>query len=99
MKPLFIIIKKKYFDAIECGEKKEEYRLITKRWVKLLVGRKYQTIIFQNGYRKASTKIEVEYLGYEKKIIIHEFFGNKETAVFAIKIGKIISKGGLNVTP
>jgi len=89
MKKLFIIIKKKYYNEILSGIKKEEYRLVKPHWVKMLVGKDYSHIVFQNGYRKDAPKFEAEYLGYEIKNIKHEFFGNEDVSVFAIKIGNL----------
>lgn len=88
---LFLIVKKKYFDQINSWEKTEEFRLVTPYWTKRLVGRKYNYIIFQNGYSKKSTRIELKYMGYEIKNIRHEFFGNEQVAVFAIKLGKKVA--------
>ena len=86
MKNLFIIIKKKYLDQIISGEKKEELRIVSPYWVKKLVDRKYDKIIFQAGYRADSARYEVVYSGYTIKNIKHEFFGNEPVTVFAIKV-------------
>jgi hypothetical protein len=86
MNNLFIIIKKEYLDQIIAGTKIEEYRLVTPYWVKKLAGRNYDKIIFQAGYHKTSMRHEVKYLGYEVKNIKHEFFGNEDVSVFAIKL-------------
>lgn len=87
MKPLFIIIKKKYFDQIKSGEKTEELRLVTPYWVNRLANKTYSSVIFQNGYSANAPRIEHEFLGIEIKNIKHEFFGNDSVAVFAIKLG------------
>lgn len=89
MKPLFLILKKKYFDQIKSGEKTEELRLMTPYWINRLVGKEFSRIVFQNGYAKTAPRIEIEYLGHELKNIKHEFFGNDPVAVFALKLGKI----------
>ena len=86
MSNLFIIIKKQYLDQIIAGTKKEEYRLVSPYWVKKLVGRDYDKIIFQAGYHKTCLRYEVKYSGYEIKNIKHEFFGNEDVSVFAIKL-------------
>lgn len=88
---LFLIVKKKYFDQINSGEKTEEFRLVTPYWTNRLVGRKYDKIIFQNGYSKKSPRIELKYMGYEIKNIRHEFFGNEQVVVFAIQLGKKVA--------
>ena len=89
MAKLFMTIKKQYFDEILSGKKKEEYRLVKPHWVNKLVGKEYTHIIFQNGYSRNAPRIEAEYLGYEVKNIKHEFFGNEDVSVFALKLGTI----------
>lgn len=83
---LFIIIKKKYLEEIISGAKIEEYRIISPYWVKKLVGREYDKIIFQAGYKKTCLRYEIKYSGYEIKNINHEFFGKEPISVFAIKL-------------
>lgn len=80
-----IPIKDTYFSQILIGRKKEEYREINYHWSKEL--QKEPThILFVCGRKN----MLVEYLGYEIKEIKHEFFNNKPTKVFAIKLGNII---------
>jgi hypothetical protein len=47
---LHLTLKKNWFDLILSGEKKEEYREIKPYWEKRLIGKKYDRIIFRNGY-------------------------------------------------
>lgn len=90
MAKLFMTIKREYFDEIKAGTKTEEYRLVKPHWINKLVGKEYTHIIFQNRYSTDAPRIEVEYLGYEIKNITHEFFGDEEISVFALKLGQII---------
>lgn len=59
---LVLPIKKKWFDMIKSGEKKEEYREIkpyyARRFHDFLNMNKSIPIIFRNGYRKDSPKIK-----------------------------------------
>ena len=89
MAKLFMTIKRQYFDEIKAGTKTEEYRLVKPHWVNKLVGKEYTHIIFQNGYSRNAPRIEAEYLGYEVKNFKHEFFGNEDVSVFALKLGTI----------
>lgn len=89
MSKLYITIKKQYFDEILIGKKKEEFRLVKPYWLNKIVGKKYSHIIFQNGYRKNSRRLEAEYLGYEIRKIRHKYFGNKKVFVFVLKLGII----------
>ena len=75
---LVLPIKKKWFDMIKSGEKKEEYREIKPYWTKRFCHALYDlelgnssktlykgqgTVIFQNGYQKNAPKIKCEMLG------------------------------------
>lgn len=88
MADLQLTIKKEYFDQIVSGEKTEEYRIIKPYWVKRLIDREYDRVIFRNGYAKDASIVSKKYLGYEIKNITHEFFGDEQISVFAIKLGK-----------
>jgi len=83
-KILHLNLYRKWFDQILNGEKKEEYRDITPYWTKRLFDRdgnqrKYDFIIFRNGYSKNALEMKIEFLGVEKK--------DKK---FVIKLGKIM---------
>ena len=86
MANLHIIIKRKYFDQIVSGEKKFEYRVVKPYWVKKLVGRDYDKIIFKAGYRTGAPRYECDYKGYLIENIKHEFFGNEEITVFSLPL-------------
>ena len=59
MKILHLTLKKKWFDMIASGEKKEEYREIKPYWNQRL-NKKYDIVIFRNGYSKDSPQLMVE---------------------------------------
>jgi ASC-1-like (ASCH) protein len=82
MKILYLTLKKKWFDLIKSGEKKTEYREVKSYWEKRLLGKKFDRIIFTNGYSKTSPKIEVECKG----IGVGKFDGKD---CYAIKLGKV----------
>ena len=86
IKPLFLVLKTKYFDQILAGTKTKEFReeteffngrFLTKDRQKF---RRYNFVIFQNGYHKDARKITVEV----KKVSL-DF-------CFTIHLGKIIYK-------
>lgn len=89
MKKLTIVIKRKYFNEILAGTKKEEYRLVKPYWVERLVDKNYTHLIFQSGYSKKAPRLQAEYLGYEVRNIRHDFFGDDEVPVFALRLGAI----------
>ena len=76
---LHLTIKKKWFDLIKSGEKKEEYRDRKPYWLSRLFNKDgsikmYEFIEFRNGYSPKSPTLLVEFGGLgmtEDKIIIH----------------------------
>lgn len=86
MKPLFLILKKQYFDQIESGEKTTEFRAMTDYWVDRLAGKNFETVIFQNGYSPDSPRIQCEIIGIRLTETTHEFFGNQPVDVIAIDL-------------
>jgi ASC-1-like (ASCH) protein len=79
---LHLTLKKKWFDLIASGKKKEEYRDIKPYWQKRL-NKDYDIIHFRNGYNKNSPFMIVEYKGKTLK----KFEGKD---CFAIKLGKVL---------
>ncbi len=59
---LDLTIKKKWFDMIASGEKKEEYRGIKPYWRTRLHGKSYDVVRFRNGYKKDSPAVIVNFL-------------------------------------
>lgn len=101
-KTLKIPIKRQYFDAIHSGEKTEEYRAYTPFWISRLLtlnketntyeARKYDTVLFRNGYNPDSPTMEVEWKG----LFVDEFSDvpkdalDEERLGFAIQLGKVL---------
>ena len=56
MSSLKLVLKKRWFDLIESGEKKEEYRAITPYWCRRILTEdgktKHDQVIFYYGYAK-----------------------------------------------
>lgn len=63
MRILHLTLKKKWFDMIASGEKKEEYREIKPYWNKRLHKTFYTHIKFRNGYRADAPNIFIELKG------------------------------------
>lgn len=55
---LILPIKKKWFDMILSGEKKEEYREIKPYWHYRLIRRQPKEVLLRNGYSKNSPTIK-----------------------------------------
>lgn len=91
MKTLHLTLKKKWFDMIVFGEKKEEYREFKPYWHRRLANREYDQVKFRNGYSKNSPTITVEFknIGYGLGNVEHGAPMNE--GVYIIKLGNIIS--------
>ncbi|EPK3281730.1 TPA: ASCH domain-containing protein [Serratia marcescens] len=89
MANLQLAVNGEYFDAMKCGNKTEEYRLVNPYWGNRLFGREYDRLIITRGYPKkgdAERRIDIPYDGYEIKTITHKHFGTEPVKVFAIKV-------------
>ncbi|WP_336801654.1 ASCH domain-containing protein [Kaistia sp. MMO-174] len=87
---LTLAVKGEYFDQIACGEKPEEYRLVTAYWTKRLVGRAYDEVEITRGYPPAgdqSRRLVFPWRGYACRQITHPHFGSSPVDVFAIRVG------------
>ena len=92
MEILHLTLKKKWFDMILSGEKKEEYREIKPYWNKRLKFASFpNTIIFKNGYSKSAPTIIVEMSGLSIGKAKPEWSDNWQGDVFVIKLGNIIT--------
>lgn len=90
MRKLHLTLKKKWFDMIKSGLKKEEYREIKPYWTKRLCGREYDVVEFRNGYSKDSPRLTIEYKGLCRGIG-NPILGAPKNPVYIIKLGSIIN--------
>lgn len=93
MSDLIIPVNGVYFDQIVAGTKSEEYRLVTKFWMKRLCGREYSRVIMTKGYPKDGgiegvTRTTRKWRGVQLKTITHPHFGKDPVEVFAIDVGQ-----------
>lgn len=100
-------LKKKWFDMIASGEKKEEYRQDKMYWKDRLVKKGYwhsqtckdfKVVKFKNGYGSNVPEMTVECLGISLKdldAVNPKWFGQfseyEGCRIFVIKLGKILS--------
>jgi len=107
MKVLHLTLKRKWFDMIASGEKKEEYREIKMYWaVRLQNGfpaefgidkgpnadwKDYDYIHFSNGYNRPRT-MNVEFKGVAISEGKPEWGAEPGREYFVIKLGKIINQ-------
>lgn len=96
---LKLVLKKKWFDMIASGEKKEEYRELKPYWIKRLfcdLGNaeagepvKYEFVTFYLGYAKDRPKMTFKIEGIIYDVGRPEW-GAPSTEVFIIKLGERI---------
>jgi hypothetical protein len=100
---LHLTVKKKWFDMILSGEKKEEYREMKPYWQTRLVRngywhsqavRNFAFIRFKNGYGKNARAMDVEFLGGEPADHGKAEWGGTghPNRIFILKLGKILSR-------
>ena len=92
MKILHLTLKKKWFDMIASGEKKEEYREIKPYWTKRLADRDYDAILFRNGYSKDSPRLLIEYKGFYECLGNIEWGAPEWESVYILKLGNILNE-------
>ena len=112
---LRLTLKKKWFDMIASGEKKEEYREIKPFWtrrliiptehIKEFVGAEYKfvwydKVEFSNGYGKSVPKVTLEFKGTTVGKPNPEWVDDEvNDQCFIIKLGKILHKNNLDNEP
>jgi hypothetical protein len=90
---LHLTLKKKWFDMIASGVKREEYREMKPYWNKRLMCNKkqYNKILFRNGYGKNAPSLLIEFTGLQSGLGILEWGAPERQEVFILKLGRIIS--------
>jgi ASC-1-like (ASCH) protein len=81
---LDLVLTKEYFDAIESGEKTEEYRLVKPHWEKLSY-KLYERVRFRHGYMPDARKMCFEIVGIH--IDERNYMGKKNVKVYVISLG------------
>lgn len=99
MKTLHLILKKKWFDMIKSGEKKEEYRDISKHWTSrlansnffpMIIYKDFDTVTFTNGYAKDAPRFVIKFKGITQDFGNLNWGADKNKEYFVIKLGEII---------
>lgn len=86
---LHLTLKRKWFDMIASGEKREEYREIKSYWEKRLK-KEYTEVVFKNGYSKGCPEMRIE-LNSIRIGFGQEDWGAPDDEVFILSLGKIKS--------
>ena len=90
MKILHLTLKKKWFDMIASGEKKEEYREIKPYWSSRLIEKDFTHICFRNRYSKDAARITIELKGLCVCTGRTEWGAVEGEIYFVLDLGKII---------
>jgi hypothetical protein len=104
MKTLHLTLKKKWFDMILSGEKKEEYREMKPYWAERLkdkvhsVFKDYDTITFKNGYSANAPEMVVELLGISIDEGMRSWGAEPDTKYYVLSLGEILSTKNIPLT-
>lgn len=96
-KTLHLTLKKKWFDMILSGEKKEEYREIKDYWDNRLKDefhtsfKHFDTITFKNGYAKNAPELTIKLLHISVDYGLKEWGADRGVKYFVLLLGEIIS--------
>ena len=94
---LRLTVKRKWFDLIASGEKKEEYRTPSD-WIRSrLEGREYDFVEFKNGYGRHVPTCIVEFKGWWWGLGIPKWGAEREKEYFIIHLGRVIYQHDLAV--
>lgn len=94
-KILHLTLKKKWFDMIKSGEKKEEYREIKPYWINRLAGPnddcvQWDVIIFKNGYSGGSPIFSIKCNDVSISTGKPEWGAEPNKKYFVFRLGDII---------
>ena len=89
MRVLHLTLKKRWFDMIASGEKREEYREMKPYWHKRL-SKEYDVIRFRNGYAKDSPTMTVELKEILSGLGITQWGAPEEKNVYILRLGKVL---------
>lgn len=90
-KTLKLVLKKKWYDMILSGVKKEEYREIKDYYKSRIEGKDIGRVEFKLGYQKNAPKMVVECLGIEKREGNPDWGAVEGEKYYVIKLGEIIT--------
>ena len=92
MRTLHLNLKKKWFDMIASGEKREEYREVKPYWDDRLnwPSGYYDTVTFSNGYAADRPQVVVEFKSIHVAEGVQRWGAVPGVAYYVIRLGKVI---------
>jgi signal peptidase I len=91
LRVLRLTLKRKWYDMIASGEKREEYRTPGKWILSRMIGKDYDLIEFKNGYGANVPSMIVEYKGYYYGQGITKWGAIEGEEYLVFKIGRVLS--------
>ena len=91
-KTLHLNLRRKWFDMILSGEKKEEYRDMTNYWktrMNTVMGNGVETITFSNGYKKDRPQFVIELLYISIRTGLIDWGAEKGKLYFVLHLGDV----------
>ncbi len=88
---LRLTLKRKWFDMIASGVKREEYRTPGKWILSRLEGKDYDVIEFKNGFGPNVPTMLVEYRGWARSSGLREWGAQPSVEYATIKLGRVLS--------
>lgn len=82
--------KAKWYEMIESGEKKEEYREIKEYWTKRLSKKKYDIVKFVYGYTRRTMMFHIKSI--EESTGKEEWGAEKDKKYYVIKLGNMLKR-------
>jgi len=85
---LQLTVKRKCFEEIKAGRRREEYRLNTPYWGTVLDGKEFDRIVITLSRSKGGedNRIILPWRGYRRRTIASAEWGNEPREVFAIRL-------------
>jgi hypothetical protein len=87
---LHLTLKRRWFEMIASGIKREEYRELKQYWDKRLRGRSFMEVHFRNGYGANAPKMIVQVCGLYMGFGRVEWGAPESGPVYVLRLGEII---------
>lgn len=87
---LHLTLKRRWFDMIASGQKREEYREIKPYWSKRLPGQDYDAVQFRNGYSATAPAMMFELLWIDRGQGVLEWGAPDGQEVYILRLGDML---------
>jgi len=87
---LHLTLKKKWFDMIKSGIKKEEYRETKPYWSKRLFTKAFTHVCFTNGYGHEMPSLLIELKSIDSRLGLTMWGAPPEELVYCLNLGNIV---------